>query len=187
MVVTLMRHGPCAYRGRNWLAPSTIAAWADSYDAAGLQSDAAPPAAARQAADAAALILTSDRRRAIESARCIAPGRDHEANPLWREAPLPNLAFKLHLPTGFSIGVSRIAWYLGLAVGAESVAAVRARAIVAVAELETRCRAYGHVLLVGHGIFNRFVAAALRERGWHGRRQLSSGHWATVTFSTSAV
>lgn len=188
MVVTLMRHGPCAYRGAGWLAPSAVAKWAAAYDAAGLCSDATPPAAARQAADAAALILASDRCRAIESAHLVAPGRDYEASPLWREAPLPDLTLGVpYLPTAFSLGVSRVAWYLGLATGAESIAAARTRAAVAVTELEARCRTYGRVLLVGHGVFNRFLAAALRERGWRGPRRLSSGHWATATFAWSAA
>lgn len=188
MVVTLMRHGPSAYRGAGWLSPSAIIAWATSYAAAGLRHGATPPTAARRVADAVAIILTSDRSRAIESARSIAPGRDLETSPLWREAPLPDLTLVgLRWPTMLSLGISRLVWYWGIAAGAESVTAACARAAVAATELEARCRTYGHVLLVGHGIFNRLVATVLRMRGWRGPRRLDAGYWTTATFAASAV
>jgi broad specificity phosphatase PhoE len=38
------------------------------------------------------------------------------------------------------------------------------------------------VLVVGHGMFNRFVATCLRNHGWHGPRMLPTAYWATAKF-----
>src|SRR5215217_2840825 len=135
-----MRHGPSAYQDSAWLAPSALTAWATMYDSLGLRADAMPPMRARKAAESAALIVTSDSPRAIQSAQRLVPNRSFEINALCREAPLPDLATfgSIPLPAAVSIGMSRLAWYLGFAAGSESVGASRARAKRAAADLESR-------------------------------------------------
>jgi len=159
------------------------------YDSLGLRADAIPHLKARKVAESAALIVTSDSRRAIESAHRLTPNRTYEMNPLWREAPLPDLPLfgSIPLPAALNIGISRLAWYLGLAAGSESVAASRTRAALAAAELERRCRDHGNVLLIGHGMFNHLIAAVLRAHGWRGPRYVSAGYWATTTFEARAA
>ncbi|WP_159064916.1 hypothetical protein [Thaumasiovibrio subtropicus] len=40
----------------------------------------------------------------------------------------------------------------------------------------------GDVLLVGHGIFNRVLAGALKRRGWHSVGKVGKGYWEYVEY-----
>ena len=182
-----MRHGRSTHSDARWLAPINLPDWVAAYDAAPIDATDMPPPDVLALGRCATLVLTSDRPRAITSARLIAPHVPPEVNPLWREAELPHLEIGWpKLPRAWWITSLQIAWLMGYSAGCESIAAARRRAERAAAVLEERSKV-GNPVVIGHEVFNRLVAMALRKRGWTGQQWLRSRHWRLTTFRASAA
>jgi broad specificity phosphatase PhoE len=131
----------------------------------------------------AALILTSDLPRAVASAQRIGSGAALEVGPLWRETELPRVDFgwpKLPLPV-LAVSV-KLAWSRGYGTACESFPSACRRAERAAAVLEERTADGSLVLVVGHGVFNGLLAAALRHRGWRGPARPPSKHWGAASY-----
>jgi hypothetical protein len=64
----------------------------------------------------------------------------------------------------------------------ESIAATRDRASRVADRLCALAAANGVVVVVGHGMFNRFVAVQLRSRGWRGPVLLPTAYWTAARF-----
>ena len=147
------------------------------YEAAGIVGDR-PPLPVRRVAAAAGYIVTSDARRARESAALIAEGRHVHVDPLLREAALPeSLPIPFALRPGAWVVLARIAWRLNWCESTEDAAAARARAAQAAARLEELARVHGTVLAVGHGFFNTLIARELRRAGWDGLPRPPRQYW----------
>ncbi len=179
-----MRHGrPTLWRA-GWLSRAGFEAWCAAYDAAGLGSDAAPPAGIVRLARDAALVVSSDLRRARESAAALRPGAPNVIWPLLREVDLPAAAFTpaLRLPLTGWLVVARVGWTTAWLASDEPRAAARTRAVAAADALEAAARG-GAVVAVGHGVFHGMTAAVLRARGWRGPPWWAGRYWATTTLS----
>ncbi|NWG47102.1 MAG: histidine phosphatase family protein [Alphaproteobacteria bacterium] len=111
-------------------------------------------------------LLSSPLPRARETAELLALGRPFETDPVFVEAPLP----APHIPwlrasPSFWWVLSRVTWWCGLAMGAESRPDAEARARTAAGRLAGAAEA-GTVALCGHGWFNRMIGRVLRRQGW---------------------
>lgn len=182
MQVTLVRHGAPVRCHAGWLTRAGYDAWGRAYAAAGLRDGAAPPARLVALADEAALVVSSDLRRARESAALLRPGAPDEVWPLLREAdlPAPALAGTVRLPLLAWLVAGRVGWGGGRLAGVEPIAAARGRAAEAARVLE-RAAAGGPVVAVGHAVFHGLVAGALRRRGWRGPWWWAGRYWASAT------
>jgi broad specificity phosphatase PhoE len=69
-------------------------------------------------------------------------------------------------------------------VAEETIAATRNRAERATSRICELARHHGTVMVVGHGMFNRFVAARLRARRWRGPVALPSAYWSAAAFQS---
>src|SRR4051812_44820390 len=87
--IILVRHGHSSHTASpGWIDAIGVSQWREAYDAAGILSDSAPPAALVAAASAADCVLASDLPRAVASAERLAPGRSVRTSELLREMTL---------------------------------------------------------------------------------------------------
>lgn len=175
--ITIARHGkPDADRSAvlDWRHYESW--WDERYQPAGLVAGQVPPDDLVAAGAVAQIIFASTLRRAIETARAVAPGRELVIEPCFIEAELPPPA----MPGRFMAktwGVfARCSWWLGFARGRESRKDAEARAALAASILVEAAKS-GPVLLCAHGWFNRMLRPHLRALGWHCVRDGGDDYW----------
>jgi len=183
MRILLVRHGkPDGVDGAP-ISGNAIGAWVRGYDSAGITRDCAPPPRARELAATANCIVASDLRRARESAAWLAGSKDVRVDADLREAVLPeSLGMSPRLSPGAWIVIARLAWLANRCDSAETVAATRTRAARMADRLVALAVEHQTVMAVGHGMFNRFVARQLRQRGWRGPALMPRGYWGAAQF-----
>ena len=160
-----------------------IGQWVRHYNDVGIARELAPPALARELASSARCIIASDLRRAWESAEWLAAPKDIRFDRELREAGLPeSLHISVRLSPGAWVVLARAAWWLNLCQSEETIAMTRQRAGRVADRLGVLAAEHGSVLVIGHGMFNRFVARQLLRRGWRGPKPLPSGYWAVARF-----
>ena len=183
MRILLVRHGrPDGVDARS-ISGRAIGDWVRAYDAVGVSPALAPPSHLVDLAKGIDCFLTSDLRRARQSASWLAGTRDVIVDGDLREAVLPeSLGISLPLPPGVWIVAARIAWFLDCGDACETVVMTRERAVRMADRLIALASARGSVMAVGHGMLNRFLARELGRRGWRGPRALPHGFWAVAEF-----
>ena len=183
MEILLVRHGRPAPLGKRLISGHELGGVLAGYNEAGLAEVAIPPLAVQKLVKSAGCVLASDLARSIESAELLA-SIDVKIDPDLREAGLPSsIGVLFPIPARAWIVIARVVWWLNWCSSEESVAATRARAARAADRLCMLANEYERVAVVGHGLFNRFVARQLRRRGWRGPRFLPSAYWAASTFT----
>jgi broad specificity phosphatase PhoE len=181
--ITLVRHGRSAHVHTGWVDLEGFLRWRQMYEAAGIDAGDAPPVALREVSAAAGLIVASDIRRAVESARLLAPDARIEVSPLFRELALvPPRVGGLRMPmVGWALayGVRMLVHKAGHVTPAEE-----ERAREAVRWLEERVAEHGSVVVVTHASFRWLLAKTLRAEGWRGDlpRRRRSAHWSAWEF-----
>lgn len=127
-----------------------------------------------------AIVLSSVRPRAMQTADQMARGRDVKRDAVFNEATLPPPHWKIRrLPRTWN-WMSRVVWMLGHAdPGDENVKDARARASRAADLLvKTVEGAEGRdVVLAAHGWFNRMLRPQLKRRGWVCVRDGGDKYW----------
>ena len=183
MRIVLVRHGRPDFDDGTPIPGHQLGNWVRGYDAAPLDAAQPPSTEALLEAERAECVLSSDLRRATESAALLARERAPLEEPIFREAELPS-AIRL----GFRMGpqrwalLARLAWFCGWSPHAESRRDAAERAEVAVARLEALVERHRSVLLVGHGIMNGMIGRGLRARGWRGPGARGGRYWSTSVF-----
>ncbi len=176
--IILVRHGRPDIDTSVPVTGAALAEWSDRYDAALLEPGSEPPEELREAMGPAPLVAASDLPRARESARRAAPHVVPLCDPVYREAPLPTMGGLPFVMQARRWAVwARVAWYLGISRGCESLRDTRLRARAAARALVGHSRRHDVVVLFGHGLFNRFIARALIRRGWAGPREPAHSYW----------
>jgi len=187
MEITIIRHGPSAYQENRRVTGKQFGAWISAYNAAGISAAVAPPRALVEKTRAVGLVVSSNLKRAIESATCLDASRLPWTSPLLREAELP-AAFPttVRLPPSVWAGLARTAWLLGWSPHTESVQEARERARHAAETLGKPAAEHASLLVVGHGIFNQLVVWELRRSGWRGPRRSGRSPWASAVYRKDA-
>jgi broad specificity phosphatase PhoE len=181
--IVLVRHGRSAHVHAGWLDHAGVRRWRESYDAAGIDAREEPPGALRAMAAGAGMIVASDARRTIESARLLAPEASVAVSPLLREFELapPRLGpFRLPL-MGWALayGVRMLVHARGHITEAE-----HERAREAGRWLAALTEEHGLVVVVTHATFRSTLAKALEREGWRCQTpRRGSAHWSSWSFS----
>ena len=178
--VLLVRHGPSAHvHDGRWMDRHGVPRFEDAYDAAGIRDDPPPPEVLRNTAAGADVLCASDLRRAIDSARRVAPGREVMISPLLREIRLePPGWIPVRLPISAWDALSHAQWSYRLLTKREHEFVRRADA--AADWLEQHARQAATVFVITHGGFRRLIAAKLAARGWqHAHERRSYANWST--------
>ncbi len=181
--IVLIRHGQPAIP----ISPRTghrgFHRYIDEYEEAGLDPASLPPAELTDLMGELKAVFTSDKKRAHESARVLAPGAELIADPLFVEAPLAAPRFPLlRMKVPKWAVVARILWHAGYHPQIEPPAQARARAAKAADILIARAEKDGIAVLVAHGYFNFLIGRVLLAR----RFKQSGGHrarfWNAVSY-----
>ena len=140
--------------------------WWSRYEQSPLADGQHPPEALMREIPGDALMLSSMRPRAMQTADRLAGGRAVKRDATFNEAPLPPPRWKAqYLPKTWN-KIARAVWLLGHHDGDEHVRAAKTRAGQA-AELLIEAAGEGRdVVLAAHGWFNRMLRPQLRRRGW---------------------
>ena len=179
--VVLVRHGmPTCDHGTR-IRGRDFARWVEAFERAPLDRSLPPPAELRAQVATVSCVVTSTKRRAIESAALVAPDRPLLSDPLFDEAGIPTaIELRLALAPVHWDAIARLAWMLGWSRGVESASEARSRADRAARQLAGLASTHGSVALVGHGMLNTLIARALRRDGWIGAGS-ARAYWGRVT------
>ena len=97
---------------------------------------------------------------------------------LFREAELPVINCRWpKLSASSWLVLNRMLWFAGLANNVESFVTMKRRANLAAARLMTYAAEHPQVALIGHGVFNTFVAKALLTKGMRGPKKSANHYW----------
>lgn len=183
MRIVLIRHGQPAIP----IAPRTghrgFQVYIDDYEEAGLDPESLPPAELKDLAKELTAVFTSDKKRAHESARLLAPKAEVIADPLFVEAPLasPRVPLLAMTVPKWAV-VARILWHAGFHPEIESQRKTWRRARQAAGILVARAQTDGAVALVAHGYFNFLIGRVLRLRGFRQTGTHRARFWNAVVY-----
>ncbi|WP_067839452.1 histidine phosphatase family protein [Amphibacillus sediminis] len=185
MEITLIRHGKSTWIEKKSITCQEFKIWVEKYDSNGVLEEKFYPTETIKKINEANLILTSDLKRAVTSARLLKPKAPAISDPIFRETELPMptkklLGLKLN-PNSWSI-ILRCLWFSGYSRGCESLNDAKIRAEKAAKYLVRYAMEHDRIVLVGHGFFNRLVGNELKKIGWNSKKKTSSKHWQSTTF-----
>lgn len=161
--IVLVRHGPVALKASGLLSFEAFGAFIDAYESSGLADGAPPPEKLSGQLAEVATVLASDAPRVLETLARLDLQADVVAAD-FREAPPVAPRTRLRLPVLAWVALARARGEFSPAL-ADARDDLRRRA-AACAERLADAGQSGPAALVGHGWFNRYVAAALTARGW---------------------
>lgn len=181
--IILIRHGRPAIA----LAPRTghkgFRSYIDDYEQAGLDPKDAPPEELQDLVRELGAVFASDRARAHESAKLLAPAAELVVDPLFAEAPLasPRIPLlKMSVPK-WAV-VARVLWHAGYHPEIETYRKAKARACAAADILVRRAGEDGQAALVAHGYFNLMIGRELRRRGFRKSGAHRAKYWNAVIY-----
>jgi broad specificity phosphatase PhoE len=181
--IILIRHG----RPDIPVSPRTCQAgfrdYIGQYEAAGLNPQDTPPEELQDLVGELAVVFTSEKRRAQESAKALAPGAELIIDPLFAEAPLagPPLPLLRMRVTKWAV-VARVLWYAGYHPGIENYRKAKHRASEAADVLVRRAASEGSAALVAHGYFNFLIGRELYRRGFRRSGSHRARFWNVVAY-----
>ena len=180
MQITLMRHGKPRLPKTGWITPRGMKQWIENYDDSDIETDSIP-SECYIAAASAKLIATSTLKRAALSAQALG----HEvliSDSVFCEAELPHSFWPAPClsPQAWAV-FFRLLWFCGYSRGAASQKMTRMRAKEAARKLVLAAKE-GPVLLVGHGLMNRYIGKELRAAGWTTASKHENCYWGLGTY-----
>jgi len=165
--IILVRHGRPALPLRPRTGHGGFRDYIDTYEQAGLDPESLPPRELSDLVKDLDHVFTSDRPRAHQSAKALAPHAALKVDPLFAEAPLasPRIPLlKMRVPK-WAV-VARILWHAGYHPEIENYRKAKHRAGEAADILMDKVREGGAAVLVAHGYFNAMIGRLLRQRGF---------------------
>jgi broad specificity phosphatase PhoE len=183
MRVILIRHGRPALPVSPRTSHSEFRDYIDAYEAAGLDPQSAPPEELQDLVAELTAVFTSDKRRAHDSAKALAPNAELLVDPLFVEAPLasPKIPM-LRMKVPKWAVVARLLWHAGYHPEIENYRKAKHRAAAAADILTRRARADGAAALVAHGYFNFLIGRELRRRGFRKSGSHRAHFWNAVVY-----
>jgi broad specificity phosphatase PhoE len=187
--IVLIRHGKPDVGRSQWLSHKKFQDFIDQYERAGLDPENLPPDWLMDLVRQARRVFASDRPRARESARALAPHAVVQQSPIFMEAQLksPKVPLVRLKPAAWAI-LARVAWHAGHHGGIEDFGDAKGRAEQAVDMLGKVAQEDGIAVLVAHGYFNAIVGRTLRKRGWrrYGGRHRAK-YWNAVVYERKGL
>ncbi|PGZ01520.1 histidine phosphatase family protein [Bacillus cereus] len=185
MRISFIRHG----RLDGTMEPMTVTSfheWMKRYDLHTITTKALIPMETIEAMEAAKLVVTSDQRRAVQSAAELTDSLSFVQNSLFREAEVPTSFYApkwLKCKPNVWMLIGRTLWILGYHKDVESYKEVRERARQAAHILHRYALVHGRIALVGHNYFNAMIGTELRAMGWSGSPILHRKPWGCTTYT----
>lgn len=176
MRITLLRHGKPAFELKGKVRAKDLGEIARSYDLSGIAD--VPPKETVEAAQGSCFVVCSHLERSLDSAKALGCSEIHLSDALFCETAIPHFdSGSITLPVGVWAVILRLLWLFGFSRNGESFADARKRARHAAVRLAELADEHQHVLLVGHGFINHFIAKELKKNGWSGPSKPGQGFW----------
>lgn len=175
MEIVLIRHGKPTAAIYPRVSAAEFTNWVRNYNHSGIDSDSFP--------DAKILknyrnhyIVSSDLKRAIESAQICFPHMSASINNIFRELEIPRYKLPFTLKASHWLYLNRILWTCGFKGAFESFSAAKKRAQVASKQLITLAEQHNKVVVVSHGYINFYIRKNLLQMGWD-LKEKSNQYW----------
>ncbi|MED4400531.1 histidine phosphatase family protein [Metabacillus fastidiosus] len=185
MDISLIRHGKSTFTENKKINCEAFQSWVKQYDCNGVFEEDCYPAGTTEIIKQAHLVITSNLKRSIDSAKILNPAIKTINSSLFCETELPIPSKKLGAiklnPNTWAI-ILRCLWFLGYSNGCESYNEARQRAKEAARVLVDYANEHTSVVLVGHGFFNRLIGTELKKMNWKNKTKMSSKHWRCTTY-----
>ena len=176
MRITLLRHGKPEFELKGNVQAKDLGEIAKSYDLSGIVGTPTRETAATL--QGYNLVVCSHLERSVESAKALGFTEIHIKDPLFRETAIPHFGGgSIRLPICVWVVILRFLWLFGFSRNGESLVSARKRAKQAATRLAELAAEHQHILLIGHGFINHFIAKELRKSGWHGPSKPGKGFW----------
>jgi hypothetical protein len=169
--ITILRHGIPDLPEWGKVHASKMPEWINAYNAAGVKNSVSPIVLKMINHSSHQFIVCSNLKRSIHSAKIIGYQSPHLVDAVFREAELPTIQipFIRLTPHQWSM-VFRGFWFIGVSTDIEPLAAFKQRVSSAAEQLIKSAEKHDSVLLIGHGVINRFISKALISKGWIGEK-----------------
>ena len=186
MEISLIRHGKSQLTENDTITCLEFKKWVEMYDCNGVFEVSKYTSETLEIIATAKIVITSDLKRSVESAKLLNPEAKTIPDPLFRETELPTRSMKLFdlklRPSIWAV-ILRLLWFSGYSNECESLSNAKIRAKKASQQLIDYADEYKSVVLVGHGFFNMLIATELQKKGWKGKRKTGAKHWNCTTYS----
>lgn len=186
MEISLIRHGKSKHIDKNKVTCDEFHDWVQKYDDSSVFEEESYPSDTLKKVSMANLIITSDLKRSIDSAKLLNPNLKTISSSLYRETELVIPSKKLvglKLKPSLWAVILRCVWLTGYSNGCESLKSAKKRANQAAVELVGYAEQYRSIVFVGHGFINQLIAKELQNIGWSGKRKADSRHWSCTTYT----
>lgn len=186
MEISLIRHGRSQLTENDQITFEKFKNWVEKYDFNGVFEESIYPVLTLEKVAAAKVVVTSDLKRSIVSARLLKPKTKIISDPIFRETELPvkpGILFKVKLKPNTWAVILRLLWFSGYSNECESLSQAKLRAKKAAQQLIGYATEHKSIVLVGHGFFNMLIAKELKRMGWKGKRKAGAKHWNCTTYS----
>ena len=183
--IVLARHGEPALSRKVRLTARQYREFWDRYEVGGILPGQSPPALLVAGVKGAGVVISSTRRRSIESCEVLVGDRVFAREAVLIEAPLPppNFPSWVRLSPKIWGFLARFWWwYFNHHEGAETRREAEARADKAAAMLVREAEAGHDVVVLAHGFFNFMIGRSLRRLGWRMTASEGFKYWSTRRF-----
>lgn len=186
MEISLVRHGKSKHVHNKIMTCNEFNEWVRKYDDSGIFEEKSYPLDTLNKVSTANIVITSDLKRSIDSAKFLNPTVKIISSSLFRETELPipsKSLWGVKLKPKFWAVALRCLWFTGYSDGCESLSSAQQRASIAATELVEYAQKHKSVAFVRHGFINRLIAKELQNMGWKGKRETDSKHWGCTTYT----
>lgn len=183
--IILARHGEPALSRKVLLSAAEYREFWGKYETGGIVPGQAPPERLRRFVEECGALVSSTRRRAIESARTMVGDRIFDHHEILIEAPLPppNFPSWVRLSPKLWGFIARVWWwYFNHHEGQENRAEAEARADQAAALLIDLASGGETVVVLAHGFFNHLIGRSLKKLGWKLTESEGYKYWSMRRF-----
>lgn len=186
MEISLIRHGKSQLIENDRIAFADFKKWVEKYDFNGVFEESVYPVGTIEKVTAAKLVITSDLKRSVVSAKLLNSKTKTISDSLFRETELPaspRILLNIKLKPNTWAVILRLLWFSGYSNQCESLSQARLRAKKAAQQLIDHANEHKSIVLVGHGFFNMLITKELKKMGWEGRTRTGAKHWNCTTYS----
>ncbi len=188
MKIILIRHGKPDIPSFGKLKASELSQWIRSYNSSGIKKEHMPSREAIVMAASCNVTACSNLPRSIDSAEALGIKKINYAEPIFREVELPYAGWTfLKLSPNIWAVIFRMLWFFGYSPHIESLSSAKIRVAEATEKLKKIAQEHGSVLLVGHGMTNRFIAKELLFNGWQGPTNPGKQYWEFGVYEYNAT
>ena len=176
--IILIRHGKPILQPQPPLSSADFGKWLSKYNEASIDENVSPNTTTRQIVESSEIIISSNLKRSIESAKILGITKKHIVDKTFEEVGMPYNSWVFpKMPPTLWIILNRTLWFLGYSKNCESYQDAKSRSIECAQKLQEIVKENHSIALIGHGFMNRFIGKQLLNAGWLGSKRPQSGYW----------